>query len=1224
MTKSRKGFYWIGRILGGTLLLLCGLLLAAPFLINLDSVREKIEARFNRETGGKGAFKELDLHFFPRPHAVIREGQLSFPGSGTMVFKSLAVYPKLLPLLKGAFLPARIQLSSPRTDIDLSSAKKDKQAPALHSDVVGKWKIPPYIHAWINKTDGLEIQIENGLLNLSTPDPIFKNRASFQFRNINIRAEQAAGSLTLQLTCASNFFGHMDMKGQLETRSLKTKGVLALSDLKTGEFQGYPHNHKAMRLEDGLVDVQVEFEGMGLESRKAHVTISAPSLKLSRGQRRVILKGAQLEGDIQMGKGGLVASLSRMTLDDPRMALSGLFKKGKDDPGVSIHLEGEEVDIPAIRSCALELADDISAIKDIFAVIQDGYVPSIRVDAQGKSLADMGNLNHYNITGQMQRGKISIANPRLDLEEVAGSVHILNGVLRGRRLLAKMGKIKGKNGMLTVALTDNAAPFYLDIQVDADLAESHSVLKGLVKKGAFSEWLNHIRTIEGQATARLKLDETKGGIQVDVDCSSCRLQACYQSLPHPITVKKGGFHYQRNLIRLRELAGTYGRSEFLLASALFDWKNEPRMEIDSAKATVFLEQIYPLLSTMKLPGKWLEELNEIQGRLTFHSLAVKGPLKTPAQWQYQTDFGVENVFLNASFLPGPLTTIKARVQANTGGIRFSNAEIHILDADFNMAGRSLGPLTEIRKFETTLSGTLGSQGMQYLFKTLEMPQDFLLQTPLTIRSGHTLWEKSTGTSFNGKLLFPEGPAVALDVSYGPTRLTSKLTVEDNASRTTLGFLAHEELVDIAFSGKLRKSTLDRTFVKNPVLDGWIEGDISARILPRQSFSASVEGSLKGEGIPVYGVGLPATIEAFSLRAEGQQLRVDSARIALYENSLVISGSADLSTENTRFDMDISTDNVDLDKILAFLKESETDTASSDKAPWSFPIRGAAHLMWDSLKIGGYTWRPFQGKITVDTDSIQVSVENAKLCGIDSPGHLRIKRDGLEVAFGLKAEKGSLNQTMTCLTREQVDAEGTFDIAGNMEGNGKWHNLFERLKGPITYSSAGGQIIKDPALAGVISVLKVNAIFEGNLPTFEKDGLPYDSIQIKANLENGKIHIQEGLMNSSAMNLAFHGNLDLLNERIDLDMLASPFTLTDRLIQYIPVAGYIMGGTLISVPIKVDGPLKDPKVRILPLSEIGSGVWGIMKRTLKSPIKLVEPLVGEKEKPKEEENKSIFW
>ncbi|MBW2709863.1 MAG: AsmA-like C-terminal domain-containing protein, partial [Deltaproteobacteria bacterium] len=317
-------------------------------------------------------------------------------------------------------------------------------------------------------------------------------------------------------------------------------------------------------------------------------------------------------------------------------------------------------------------------------------------------------------------------------------------------------------------------------------------------------------------------------------------------------------------------------------------------------------------------------------------------------------------------------------------------------------------------------------------------------------------------------------------------------------------------------------------------------------------------------------------------------------------------------ENPGFDVDISTENVNLDKILALLKKS-------DKDPWRFPVRGTAHLMWDSLKIGGYTWQPFQGKITVDPEGIRVAVENAMLCGIASPGILHVKEDGVEIDFRLKAEKRDLNQCITCLTQKRVSAEGTFDLEGVIKGEGNWDNLFERLEGPIVFASADGRVKQDPTLAQVISVLSITDIFKGKLPTLEKEGFPYDLVQIKANLKNGKIHMQEGLMNSPAMNLVFHGDMDLLNEHIDLTMLASPFTLTDRLIRFIPVVGYILGGTLISVPVKVDGPLKDPKVRILPFSEIGPGVWGILKRTLETPVRLVEPLVGKEEKTKDKEN-----
>ena len=566
------------------------------------------------------------------------------------------------------------------------------------------------------------------------------------------------------------------------------------------------------------------------------------------------------------------------------------------------------------------------------------------------------------------------------------------------------------------------------------------------------------------------------------------------------------------------------------------------------------------------------------------------------------------------------------MKATTEGIRFDDAEIKILDSDFTLTGKSAGPVNHLKRFETNLSGTLGSQGVQYLYDTLELPEDFLVRAPLTVRSGRSIWEKGNGVAFKGDLLFPDGPSVSLDFSHGAGKLNIRnLVVEEGDTRASFSMQAHDELVNLNFSGKFRKSALDGIFMKNRFLDGFIEGNISARILPTQSFSTSAEGFLEGKDIPVYGMSVPARIEDFSLRAEGQQLRADSVRMVLNQNRLVMSGYADLSTEDPRFDVDISTENVDLDKILAFLKKSDDTTKNkSEKEHWHFPVRGTAHLMWDGLKLAGFIWQPFQGEVTIEPESIRVAVENARLCGIDSPGLLRIKPDGIELDFQLGAEKRNLNKCITCLTHERVIAEGTFDLKGSIKGKGKWNNLFEKLEGPILFASADGQVKQDPALARVLTVLNVTDIFKGKLPTLEKDGLPYDLLQMKANLKNGKIHIEKGFMNSSAMNLVFNGDVDLLNEQLNLNMLASPFTLTDRLIKIIPVAGYILGGTLLSVPVKVDGSMKDPKVNILPFSGIGSGVWGMMKRTLETPVKIVEPMFGEETKTKDKEDESAFW
>ena len=1218
---GRKTLFWMSGIVGGVLLLVCITLLAAPRLINLKGIHDDIVARIHRETGGQGSFEKLDLFFFPRPHAVIHKGKLSFPEQESLSFKTLSVYPMLLPLLKGEFRPSQIRILSPRTTIDLTPSKTKQQPPTPYPVTDGKFQIPQGLNTWIDKSDGLTIQIEDGLLDLKT-----NGKQSFRFSDITLSAGHTKGVLTLEMTCTSNLFEKMNLKGQMEPASSKTKGTLTLSGFKSGDLPNKIQNPEALRLVDGVIDLETNFEGAGFQNFNANVNLSAPSLGLSRGQKKITVKGARIQGNIQFVNASLVASLSDMTLDYPPMKLSGGFEYKKDVPLVNLRLEGKDVSVPAVRSCALNLAGDISAVENIFAIIRDGNVPAISVTAKGKSLSDLGNLNGYTIEGQMREGKISLTTPRLDLVNVKGRALISNGILRGQRLEANLGDTKGIQGILTVALQDGAAPFQLNILVDANLTEAHTTLKRLVAEGAFSEGLQQIRSIEGQATAQLKLDESKSGLLVDVDCSSCRLKAFYRSLPFPITVKKGRVRYRQNHIQLRDLKGAYGQSEFLITSGSLDWQGEPQIEIGGAKSEVLMEEVYPLIPAIKNPDRWLKDLKILKGRLSIASLNLKGPLKSPAAWQYQTDLQVEKLFLNAAFLPGPLNVSKAQMEATTEGIRFRNAEIKILDSDFTLTGKLAGPVNHLKRFETELSGTLGSQGLQHLFKTLELPEDFLVRTPLTVQSGEYLWEKGNGVSFKGNMLFPDGPRVSMDFSHGPGRLNIRnLVVEEGATKASFGMQAHEELVNFNFSGKFQKSTLDGIFMKNQFLDGFIEGNISARILPKLSFSTSAEGFLRGKEVPVYGMTVPAKIEDFSLRAEGQQLRADSVRMVLNENRLVMNGYADLSTEDPRFDVDISTENVDLDKILAFLKKSDDVKTNKDKKDhWRFPIRGTAHLMWDSLKLAGFIWQPFQGEVTIAPESIRVAVENARLCGIDSPGFLRIKPDGIEIDFQLSAEKRNLNQCITCLTHERVVAEGIFDLKGSIKGEGHWDNLFGKLEGPILFTSADGQVKQDPALARVLTVLNVTDIFKGKLPTLEKDGLPYDLIQMKANLKNGKIHIHEGLMNSSAMNLVFNGDMDLLNEQLDLNMLASPFTLTDRLIKVIPVAGYILGGTLISVPVKVNGALKDPKVRVLPFSEIGSGLWGIMKRTLESPFKIVEPMFGEETKAKDKEDESAFW
>src|SRR5512139_3971533 len=67
MSRRRKIFLWIIGSLICLTSLLVGFLLLLPYLINLEPIRDKIEALLFQQVGGKVEYRKIDLFYFPRP-----------------------------------------------------------------------------------------------------------------------------------------------------------------------------------------------------------------------------------------------------------------------------------------------------------------------------------------------------------------------------------------------------------------------------------------------------------------------------------------------------------------------------------------------------------------------------------------------------------------------------------------------------------------------------------------------------------------------------------------------------------------------------------------------------------------------------------------------------------------------------------------------------------------------------------------------------------------------------------------------------------------------------------------------------------------------------------------------------------------------------------------------------------------------------------------------------
>jgi len=154
----------------------------------------------------------------------------------------------------------------------------------------------------------------------------------------------------------------------------------------------------------------------------------------------------------------------------------------------------------------------------------------------------------------------------------------------------------------------------------------------------------------------------------------------------------------------------------------------------------------------------------------------------------------------------------------------------------------------------------------------------------------------------------------------------------------------------------------------------------------------------------------------------------------------------------------------------------------------------------------------------------------------------------------------------------------------------------------------GVLRKFSGLAKVFSLLNVSQIFSGKLPDMDTEGMPFSLLQGSASIAQGKINTEDLTITSEAMNLSLFGSHNLINDQIDFTLEVMPLRTVDKVITKIPIAGWILAGknkALLTAYFKLDGPSEQPHVSAIPLDSVSKTVFGIFKRTLGLPAKLVK-------------------
>lgn len=358
-------------------------LFAVPYLVNLDTVRKRIETRINTAMGATASIEVLRWRWFPSPGLALREIALTHP-LGRAHIREAILFPDMVSLLKGSFVIRSIRIVEPDIRVEslddltarLHSRENGQNQPPKHfsmgqiSVTVSKGRIlAPWSGTWeglTNKTPAPEL---TGMtLSVETNE----DRLSIEAR----MASSYSGPSLLSLDLGLDKTGSMRWNLSVKAKTINYNAIRAIL------LHAYPEQHTVQsicgqmipegRIENGFF----RFTGTSDQWKD----ISRMEVSAQVAQTVFIIPGSGLalthtSGSLDIGKGILSCR-----------NLSTSFGGSQGRNGfLSLDLNPKE---RAPFSLAMDLAADVSDLPPVL----DAYLPDGQLK---KELATLANLNGH-------------------------------------------------------------------------------------------------------------------------------------------------------------------------------------------------------------------------------------------------------------------------------------------------------------------------------------------------------------------------------------------------------------------------------------------------------------------------------------------------------------------------------------------------------------------------------------------------------------------------------------------------------------------------------------------------------------------------------------------------------------------------------------------------------------------------------------------------------------
>src|SRR5688572_1270350 len=686
-------------------------------------------------------------------------------------------------------------------------------------------------------------------------------------------------------------------------------------------------------------------------------------------------------------------------------------------------------------------------------------------------------------------------------------------------------------------------------------------------------------------------------LDFDAVATARKLRATLQGLPDPVNLAAGTVRGGPRRVRVEKAQGSIGNSTFAAVNAQIELGKAPRVSSASGRATLELAQWFPWLER-KLP---LEKIGPVSGRaeVTLNRLALR--FDDPAAADYDAVAVPRKVSIAVKTLPAAVSVDGGSVRAAAGQVTLDKVPAQMLDANAVVSGKIA---LKTRAVELALAeGIAGERLVRWTMERRELPPRLEPKTPLRFSAQRVFWAPQSPLEVAARLTVDGGPEVELALAWRPEALElRRLAIKDARSDAVLSATVAGERIQASYSGTLHGHSIPAMLRQPPSADsGTAQGELRVTIDRARPQDTVAEGQLRVEALDLsWLAGRKVLIERADVTAESSGVRVSGARFSVEDQAFELSGQGRRTERGPVIEARVESPGVVLDRLLP--PRDPAAPLPDDAKLWPLPVSGRIEVRAGFVQGPRHRVEPFEGILLLEPRRARLEVTQARVCGVSFPLEFEARPDDFTVVAHLGMRDQPLEAAMRCLTGDTVEITGNAELRAEVKTNGRSRpELLRNLTGTAQGELRNGRVTRFALLGNILAVRDITSPSE-----MRKNGFSYRRMTASGRFERGEFLVQEAFFDSRAARLAASGRIDLQGADSRLTVLIAPLTSVERVVGAIPLLGDVFGGTMVALPVSVNGDIRDPTVVPLGPRAVTDQLLGIFERALKLPGKLAVP------------------